>query len=108
MKHSLLILFSLLLLSSPVIGKETVILYYWERSSGDLWKPCGDDNTNPKYEGDIKNGKPDGLGIIYKGSLVRGKMENLTVKEELFIVIVIVIVIVIRWVIGRTEKNGTP
>jgi len=69
MKHSLLILFSFLLLSSPVIGKETGILYYWERSSGDVWKTFGDDNTHPKYVGEIKNGKPDGLGILYNSSL---------------------------------------
>ena len=68
MKH-LLIILSFLLLSSPVIGEKTGILYYWERSSGDVWKPFGDDNTHPKYEGDIKNGKPDGLGILYDGYL---------------------------------------
>jgi len=34
MKHLLIILISFLLLSSPVIGEETGVLYYWETSSG--------------------------------------------------------------------------
>ena len=67
MKH-ILILLSILLLSSPVIGEETGVLYYWKRSSGDVWKTFGDDNTHPKYVGEIKNDKPNGLGILYNGS----------------------------------------
>ena len=67
MRH-ILILLSILLLSSPVIGEETGVLYYWKRSSGDVWKTFGDDNTHPKYVGEIKNDKPNGLGILYNGS----------------------------------------
>jgi len=62
MKH-LLILLSFLLLSSPVIGQETRILYQWESSYGYVWKTFGDKDTNGKYRGEIKNGKPHGFGI---------------------------------------------
>jgi hypothetical protein len=80
MKHLLILLISILLLSSPVIGQETGILYYWERSSGDVWKTFGDDNTHPKYVGEIKNGKPDGLGILYNGTLVSQEKNNYSRK----------------------------
>jgi len=63
MKH-LLITLSLLLLSSPVIGEETGVLYQYETSSGFVWETFGDDKIQPKYKGKIKNGKMDGLGFM--------------------------------------------
>jgi len=39
-------------------------LYRWEISSGEVWKGFGDKETHPKYQGNVKNGKPDGLGIL--------------------------------------------
>ena len=64
MKH-LLIILSLLLLSSPLFGQETGVLYRWETSSGLQWKTFGNVNVNTKYTGEIKNGKPDGVGISF-------------------------------------------
>jgi hypothetical protein len=29
-----------------------------------VWKGFGDKETHPKYEGDVDNGKPNGLGIL--------------------------------------------
>ena len=77
MKH-LLIILSILLLSSPVIGEETlpvsggkgVTLYEWETSSGEtipstkVWKYFGDKKTQPVYKGEVENGVPNGLGIM--------------------------------------------
>ena len=68
MKHSLLILISLLLLSSPVIGDshKGETLYRWENPSSDgyVWKKSGEKETHPIYQGQVKDGKPDGLGIM--------------------------------------------
>ena len=68
MKHSLIILISLLLLSSPVIGDnhKGETLYRWENPSGDgyVWKKSGEKETHPIYQGQVKDGKPDGLGIM--------------------------------------------
>ena len=64
MKHSLIILISFLLLSSPVIGEETGVLYWWYDGKKVVWKTFGDDDVNGKYKGEIKNGKPEGFGII--------------------------------------------
>ena len=63
MKH-LLILISFLLLSSPVIGQETGVLYEYETSSGIQWKIFGNEKVQPKYEGEIKNGEMDGLLLL--------------------------------------------
>ena len=64
MKHLLIILSFLLLLSSPVIGQKTGVLYQYETSSGIQWKTFGDGKVQPKYTGEIKNGKMDGLGVL--------------------------------------------
>ena len=63
MKHLLIILISLLLLSSPVIGQETSVLYQYETSTGIKWKTLGVGQVQPKYEGEITYGEPNGKGI---------------------------------------------
>ena len=63
MKH-LLILLLILLLSSPVVGQETGVLYLYETSSGFVWKTFGNEKLQPKYKGEIKNGKPEGFGNL--------------------------------------------
>ena len=73
MKH-LLILLSILLLSSPLFGQETGVLYLYETSSGKKWKTFGDGKVQPKYKGEIKNGKPNGFGFqTYKNGLPNGQ-----------------------------------
>jgi len=60
-KH-LLIILSLLILSSPVIGQETGVLYQYESSSGFVWKSFEEKDTQPKYKGQVENGEPNGQG----------------------------------------------
>ena len=62
MKH-LLIIPSFLLLSSTVIGEETGVLYLYETSTGIKWKTLGVGQVQPKYEGEITYGEPNGKGI---------------------------------------------
>ena len=72
MRH-ILILISILLLSSPVIGDnhKGETLYLWKTSSGEVWKGFGEKETNPKYEGEWTDGKPWN-GILYdkKGNIL--------------------------------------
>ena len=84
MKH-LLIILSFLLLSSPVIGDnhKGETLYRWETTSGVVWKGFGDKDTNPKYKGDVENGKPNGFGFLiftnrdkYVGEWKNGKKQG--------------------------------
>ena len=66
MRHLLIILISIFLLSSPVIGDnhKGETLYFWETSSGLVWKGFGDKDIHPKYKGDVVSSKPNGLGIL--------------------------------------------
>ena len=67
MKH-LLIILSILLLSSPVIGDnhKGETLYRWNNPSGEgyVWKGFGDKETHSKYTGDVGNEVPNGFGIM--------------------------------------------
>ena len=83
MKLLLIILISFLLLSSPLFGQETGVLYQYETSTGIQWKTFGDVKVPPEYEGEIRNGKPDGFGILirfdgkkYVGEWKDGKMDG--------------------------------
>ena len=82
MKHLLILLISFLLLSSPVIGDnhKGETLYRWENPSGDgwVWKGFGDKETQPVYKGEVENGVPNGLGILYDldGSKYVGSWKN--------------------------------
>ena len=92
MKH-LLIILSFILLSSPVIGEETGVLYQYETSTGIKWKSFGDGKVQPKYKGEIKNGIMDGLGVLiypYGEKSVVGEWKN--GKE---------------WNTKHTKKDGT-
>ena len=68
MKHLLITLISFLLLSFPVIGNNNKgrTLYRWENTSGDgyVWKSFGDKDIHSVYKFDVKNGKPNGVGIL--------------------------------------------
>jgi hypothetical protein len=84
-KHFLLIILSVLLLSSPVIGDnhKGETLYGWGKCCDFIWKGFGDKETHPVYKGDVKNGVPNGLGIFtdtwggkYVGSWKDGKMNG--------------------------------
>ena len=63
-KHLLIVLS--FLLSSPVIGDnhKGETLYRWDTSSGIVWRGFGDKEVHSVYKGEVKNGKPNGLGII--------------------------------------------
>ena len=79
MKHLLILLISILLLSSPVIGEETGVLYQYETSSGFVLKSFGDGKVQPKYKGEITNGIPNGFGVLthpYNQKNVVGEWKN--------------------------------
>jgi len=60
----LLIILSILLLSSPLFGQETGVLYQYETSSGLVWKSVGSKKLQPKYEGQVENRIPNGQGTF--------------------------------------------
>jgi len=108
MKHLLIILVSLLLLSSPLIGDnhKGETLYLWETSSGWVWKGFGEKETHPKYEGDVENGVPNGLGVListngwkYFGSWKNGEIWNGTEYDNYGNIIY-------RWVNGKRKYSN--
>ena len=64
MKHLLTLLISILVLSSTVIGQETGVLYQFKTTSGFIWKTFGKGKVQPKYEGEVSNGTPNGFGVL--------------------------------------------
>ena len=61
-KH-LLIILSILLLGC-VKNQGTEFLYQYKTSSGVIFKSIGDGKVQPKYKGEITNGKPNGFGVL--------------------------------------------
>ena len=108
MKHILIILISILLLSSPVIGDnhKGETFYRWGECCDYVWKGFGDKDTNPKYQGQVKDGKPNGLGVListngwkYFGSWKNGEIWNGTEYDNYGNIIY-------RWLNGKRKYSN--
>jgi len=77
MKH-ILILLSLLILTLPLVAQETGVLYFKKVNGKYGWFENGNDKKDWKYIGEIKNGKPNGTGVLsstfgkYSGEVKNG------------------------------------
>ena len=67
MRHLLIIILSILLLSSPLFGQETGVLFFSFENGEFVYSEEGDDDNVGKYEGEIENGKPNGQGTFTYG-----------------------------------------
>jgi hypothetical protein len=65
-RHILIIVISLLLFTFTLFGQSKVIgvLYQYNSTSGFIWKTFGKGKVQPKYEGEVSNGTPDGFGVL--------------------------------------------
>jgi len=76
-KH-ILILLSLLILTLPLVAQETGVLYFKKVNGKYGWFENGNDKKDWKYIGEIKNGKPNGIGVLsstfgkYSGEVKNG------------------------------------
>jgi len=74
----LLILLSLLILTLPLVAQETGVLYFKKVNGKYGWFENGNDKKDWKYIGEIKNGKPNGTGVLsstsgkYSGEVKNG------------------------------------
>ena len=80
MRHILIILISILLLSSPLFGQETGILFFSFENGEFVYSEEGEDDNDGKYVGEFKDGKPNGQGTLtlsdggkYVGEFKEGK-----------------------------------
>ena len=77
MKH-ILILLSLLILTLPLVAQEAGVLYFKKVNGKYGWFEKGNEKKDWKYIGEIKNGKPNGTGVLsstlgkYSGELKNG------------------------------------
>ena len=80
MKHLLIILSLLFLFTSPLFGKgeETGVLFERRVNGKFGWYKGGDEKKHWKYVGEIKNGKPNGHGMLTKpeGSKYVGEFKD--------------------------------
>jgi len=76
MKH-ILILLSLLILTFPLVAQETGVLYLTKVNGKFGWFENSNDIKDWKYEGEIKNGKPNGTGVLeYTLATYSGEVKN--------------------------------
>ena len=66
MRQFLIIIISLLLFTFTLFGQSKVIdvLYQYKTTSGFIWKTFGKGKVQPRYEGEVSNGIPDGFGVL--------------------------------------------
>ena len=78
MKHLLIILISILLLSFPLYGQETGVLFLSLENGELVYYEEGDDDNEGKYVGEIDNGEPNGQGtfIWSDGTKYVGEYKN--------------------------------
>ena len=65
MRH-LFIAISILIFSTPVVGNKHKgeTLYVLGEYPDWEWMEFGNKETQPKYQGQVKDGKPNGLGVL--------------------------------------------
>ena len=108
MKHLIIILISILIHSSPVIGDnhKGETLYVLGEYPDWKWAEFGDKETQQKYQGQVKDGKPNGLGVLtstngwkFYGSWKNGKIWNGTEYDNYGNIIY-------RWVEGKRKYHN--
>ncbi len=107
MKHQIII-FYFIVISTNVFGKNHngTTLYVLGKFPDWEWVQLRDKKHQPKYQGEVKNGKPNGLGVLtstngwkYFGSWKDGQIWNGTEFDNLGNII-------FRWVEGKRKYHN--
>jgi hypothetical protein len=104
----LIIIILILLFSNPVIGNKQKgeTLYVLGEYPDWKWVEFGNKKSQPEYQGQVKDGKPNGLGVListngwkYFGSWKNGKIWNGTEYDNYGNIIY-------RWVEGKRRYHN--
>ena len=77
MKHIILLLLYFFFLTFPLVAQETGVLYLTKVNGKFGWFENSNDIKAWKYEGEIKNGKPNGTGVLeYNLATYYGEVKN--------------------------------
>jgi len=77
MRHIIIILLYFFFLTFPLLAQETGVLYLTKVNGKFGWFENSNDIKDWKYEGEIKNGKPNGTGVLeYTLATYFGEVKN--------------------------------
>jgi len=77
MRHIILLLLYFFFLTFPLVAQETGVLYLTKVNGKFGWFENSNDIKDWKYEGEIKNGKPNGTGVLeYTLATYSGEVKN--------------------------------
>ena len=77
MRHIILLLLYFFFLTFPLVAQETGVLYLTKVNGKFGWFENSNDIKAWKYEGEIKNGKPNGTGVLeYNLATYSGEVKN--------------------------------
>jgi hypothetical protein len=77
MRHIILLLLYFFFITSPLLAQETGVLYLTKVNGKFGWFENSNDIKAWKYEGEIKNGKPNGTGVLeYNLATYYGEVKN--------------------------------
>jgi len=77
MRHIILLLLYFFFLTFPLLAQETGVLYLTKVNGKFGWFENSNDIKDWKYEGEIKNGKPNGTGVLeYTLATYSGEVKN--------------------------------
>jgi len=77
MRHIIILLLYFFFLTFPLLAQETGVLYLTKVNGKFGWFENSNDIKDWKYEGEIKNGKPNGTGVLeYTLSTYSGEVKN--------------------------------
>ena len=82
MRHIILLLLYFFFLTFPLFSQETGVLYFKKVNGKFGWFENGNDKKDWKYMGEIKNGKPNGIGVLsstfgkYSGEVNNGIVDG--------------------------------
>ena len=77
MRHIILLLLYFFFLTFPLVAQETGVLYLTKVNGKFGWFENSNDIKAWKYEGEIKNGKPNGTGVLeYNLATYYGEVKN--------------------------------